>query len=73
MAKTRLTIPDMTCGHCEGRVKGLLGGLEGVQAVQVDLPHKAVDLEYDEAKLTLERLRELLAEEDYPVESAQAL
>lgn len=73
MAKTRLTIPDMTCGHCEGRVKGALTGLDGVQSVQVDLARKAVDLDYDDTRITLDRVREVLAEEDYPVETAQAL
>lgn len=73
MAKTRLTIPDMTCGHCEGRVKGALTGLEGVQSVQIDLAKKAVDLDYDESRLSLDRIREVLAEDDYPVETAQPL
>lgn len=73
MAKTRLTIPDMTCGHCEGRVKGALTGLDGVKGIHVDLATKAVDLDYDESRITLDRIREVLAEDDYPVETARPL
>ena len=73
MARTRLTIPDMSCGHCEGRIRTVLKDLDGVRGVEVELPAQAVEVDYDESRLTLERLWEVLAEEDYPVQNAQAL
>lgn len=73
MARSRLSIPDMSCGHCEANIKKALQGLEGVDGVSVDLPGRKVDVSYDESRLSLDRIREILAEEDYPVETAQAL
>lgn len=37
-----LTVPGMTCGHCEAAVKGEVGKLAGVTAVDVDLTTKLV-------------------------------
>ena len=33
MARTRLNIPDMTCGHCEMSVKEEVGEIAGVSEV----------------------------------------
>jgi copper chaperone len=35
-------VPGMTCGHCEAALKEELGGVAGVEAVQVDLAAKTV-------------------------------
>lgn len=37
-----LTVPGMTCGHCEASVKGEVGKLAGVTGVDVDLATKVV-------------------------------
>lgn len=37
-----LTVPGMTCGHCEAAVKGEVGKVRGVEAVDVDLATKRV-------------------------------
>lgn len=37
-----LNVPGMTCGHCEASVKGEVGKLAGVTAVDVDLTTKLV-------------------------------
>ncbi len=37
-----LTVPGMTCGHCEAAVKGEVGKLAGVTAIDVDLTTKLV-------------------------------
>jgi copper chaperone CopZ len=37
-----LTVPGMTCGHCEASVKGEVGKLAGVTGVDVDLATKLV-------------------------------
>jgi len=36
------TVSGMTCGHCVSAVREEIGKLEGVSAVQVDLPTGAV-------------------------------
>lgn len=43
MAETlTLSVPGMTCGHCEAAVKQEVGGVPGVASVAVDLDSKDV-------------------------------
>ena len=37
-----LSVPGMTCGHCEAAVKQEVGGVPGVVSVAVDLETKDV-------------------------------
>ncbi len=37
-----LSVPGMTCGHCEASVKKEVGGVAGVSNVDVDLETKDV-------------------------------
>jgi copper chaperone len=67
MNQVVLTVPDISCGHCEATVKGALAPVPGVCSVRVDIPTKQVTVEYDATQVDVERFKELLAEEDYPV------
>lgn len=69
MATTILNVPDISCEHCERTVKGALAPVEGVQRVAVDIPAKQVTVDYDAARVSVERMKEVLADEDYPVAS----
>jgi copper chaperone len=41
--ETRIyTVPGMHCGHCQAAVTEELGGVPGVESVQVDLGRKLV-------------------------------
>jgi copper chaperone CopZ len=42
MNELTLSVPGMTCGHCEAAVKGEVGKVAGVAAVAVDLDTKLV-------------------------------
>lgn len=42
-----LSVPGMTCGHCEAAVKQEVGGLDGVIGVDVDLDAKDVTVSGD--------------------------
>ena len=73
MATTVLNVPDISCEHCERAITGALAPVDGVRSVQVDIPARQVHLDYDERQVDLNRVKEILQEEDYPVESiAQA-
>jgi copper chaperone CopZ len=37
-----LTVPGMTCGHCEAAVTGEVAAIDGVTSVTVDLETKLV-------------------------------
>ena len=71
MAETILSVPDISCAHCERTVTGALTPLEGVRDVKVDIAAKQVQVKYDEAAIDVERMKAVLEEEDYPVESVQ--
>ena len=69
MATSVLTVPTISCGHCENTINEALTPLAGVSSVRVDIPSKKVTVEYDPATTNVERFKEVLAEEEYPVES----
>ena len=67
MEKTTLNVPDISCEHCEHAITEALTPIEGVQLVHVDIPTKAVTVTYDADKVTVDKFRDVLAEEEYPV------
>ncbi len=69
MATTILHIPDISCEHCEQTITGALTPVDGVREVRVDIPAKQVRVEYDDRAVDVGKMKEILAEEDYPVES----
>ena len=64
-----LNVPDISCEHCERAITGALTPVDGVQSVAVDIPGKRVRVAYDEARVGVDQMKEILAEEEYPVES----
>jgi copper chaperone CopZ len=69
MSTAVLKVPGISCEHCEQTITNALSGQPGIRSLRVDVPGKQVTLDYDETRLSLNRVREILAEEDYPVES----
>lgn len=69
MATTVLNVPAISCGHCEKTIDEALTPLAGVNSVRVDIPTKKVTVEYDPATASVDQFKDVLAEEDYPVES----
>lgn len=70
MAQTTLSVPDISCEHCERTITETLSPVNGVKSVKVDIPAKAVTVDYDDATVSVDRFKELLKEEDYPVAEA---
>jgi len=70
MATTVLNVPDISCEHCERTITNALTPVEGIRRVLVDIPEKQVRVDYDEAQVSIDRMKDVLQEEDYPVESA---
>jgi copper chaperone len=67
MTKKVLTVPDISCEHCERAIKTALAPIEGVRSVEVDIPAHQVSIEFDETLVGLEGIKEILREEEYPV------
>ncbi len=71
MTRVTLSVPEISCEHCEHAITEALTPVPGVRAVQVDIPTKTVQLDFDEGAVTLDRVKEILAEEDYPVSAVR--
>ena len=70
MATTVLSVPTISCGHCEKTITEALTPLSGVSSVNVDIPTRKVTVEYDPSATNVDTFKDVLAEEEYPVESA---
>jgi copper chaperone len=64
---TRLSIPDMSCGHCKATVTTALTSVPGVSAVTVDLEHRTAAVEGD---APLSGLLTALEKAGYPAQPA---
>jgi copper chaperone CopZ len=69
MKTATLVVPDISCEHCEHAITEALTPIAGIQSIQVDIPTQRVQLAYDEAAVSLDDVKKVLAEEDYPVAS----
>ena len=45
--------------------------IPGIDSVNVDIPTRTVTVQYDPTVVELDRMKEALADEDYPVESVE--
>ncbi len=69
MTETTLTVPNISCEHCERSVVSALNPADGVEQVTVDIPTKTVKVVYDASRVTVDDMSAILAAEDYPVTS----
>ncbi|SDT33451.1 copper chaperone [Paenibacillaceae bacterium GAS479] len=60
-----LKVKGMTCGHCVSSVEGAVKEAGG--AATVDLAGGKVTIEFDEAKLSLQSIKEAIEEQGYDV------
>lgn len=68
-----LSIPDISCEHCERTIISALTPVDGVREVRVDIPGKQVHVAYDEGKVEVDQMKAILQEEEYPVESVSSV
>jgi copper chaperone CopZ len=50
MARVRLTVTGMTCGHCRKKVEDALNGVDGVFGVYVDQEGGEAEVDFDDAR-----------------------
>ncbi|NLT95029.1 MAG: heavy-metal-associated domain-containing protein [Clostridia bacterium] len=62
-----LKVEGMSCDHCKNAVLKAVGGLNGVEKVEVDLVAKEVKVEYNPHLVTLDAIKEVIKEEGYTV------
>lgn len=62
-----LTVPDMSCSHCEATIIKAVGKLNGVESVFVDLANKKVSVEYDDSKVSVNTIKLTIEDQGYNV------
>lgn len=72
VTKVILSVPDISCEHCQRAIEGALGKETGVVAVRVDVPTKKVFLDYDPATISLDAVSAILDDEGYAVQGQTA-
>jgi len=68
MKKHIFLIPNISCGHCVQAIKNELSEMDGIIRVEGDPAKKEIHVQYEEPA-TLEGIKRLLQEINYPVES----
>ena len=64
---TTLNVEGMSCIHCENRIKKVVGALNGVSNVTVDLKGKKVTVEFEPGQVTLSGIKDAIEEQGYEV------
>jgi copper chaperone len=67
MTTETLSVPDISCDHCQRTIESALGRLPGVHRAAVDVAGRTVQVTYDAAAVTPAAIRATLAEEGYEV------
>ncbi len=62
-----LKVEGMTCNHCKMAVEHAVRQLAGVESADVDLKNKTVTVRYDADKVSVQQMKEAIAEEGYDV------
>jgi copper ion binding protein len=67
MESTTLIAPDISCEHCQRAIEGAVGKIGGVKKVAVNIPAKAVHVEYDPRLVTLAKIEEVMDDAGYTI------
>lgn len=65
--KRTLSVPDMTCGHCELSVQEALDELDGVRGSEADHNSGTVEVIYEVGKVTDEEFVRAVEEVGYTI------
>ena len=67
VAKKTLKVEGMTCGHCVSAIEKAVGGVPGVESVDVDLANKLVSIVCQDDALTHEAIKRAVMTAGYQV------
>ena len=65
--QTTLHAPDIQCDGCANSIKTVLGRIEGIGLVDVDVTEKNVTVTHDESKATRAQIEAALDRAGFPV------
>ncbi len=64
--QTTMSAPDMSCGHCAATIREAVGALPGVARVAADPATKRVEVAFDPAQTSIDRIEAALDAAGYP-------
>jgi len=67
MTNKTLNVQGMSCGHCVNSIEGSVGEQNGVESVKVNFQDGKVDVTFDEEKINLKEITEVIEEQGYDV------
>ena len=67
MNQNKLTVPNISCGHCVSAIESELADLDGVISVKADADTKTVTVQWN-APATIKSIRAALDEINYPAQ-----
>ena len=67
MKNITLEVQGMSCGHCVNAIEGSVGQLAGVEQVNVNLTDAQVNVVFDEAKVSLDKINETIEDKGYEI------
>lgn len=67
MKNITLEVQGMSCGHCVNAIEGSLGQLAGVEQVNVNLADAQVNVVFNEAKVSLDKINETIEDKGYEI------
>lgn len=60
------------CGACKKRIEGKLNYTSGIKFAELDVPTKMLTVKFNTKKLTLEELKQIIAEIGYDADEVKA-
>ena len=67
MSTRKLSVPEISCGHCKSSIEGAVSPLDGVDKVEVHIEERTVDLDYDGSATAFEAIVAAIEEQGYDV------
>ncbi|WP_226670414.1 copper chaperone CopZ [Metabacillus litoralis] len=67
MESVTMKVDGMSCNHCVNAVEGSVSKLQGVSLVKVNLENGSVEINYEQAHITLEQIKEAIEDQGYDV------
>lgn len=71
MTTDTLSVPEIHCGHCKTSIEEAVSALDGVDAVEVEIDPRVVNLTYDESTVNMEDIKAAIEAVGYEVPEQQ--
>lgn len=69
MSKEKIKIDGMSCNHCVARIEKAVSDLDGVEKFKIKLKDAEGKIKFDETKIPLEKVMEVITELGYEASS----